>query len=186
MKPAGLPERRRVIAVIGAGVELNETQREFPRDVGRWLAESGFHLLTGGGAGVMEAVSEGFCSAPHEGCCIGIIPAGKPPEQYPNRWVEIPIFTHLKGANPRGADSRNHINIQTANAVVAFSGRGGTRAELELTLARKTPCPVVACLRANETIGGLDRDAVAARGVPVVSNAEEVKAFLREVFGLSG
>src|SRR5262245_18918694 len=108
MKAAGQPDRRRIIAVIGSGDDLTEAQRRGPHAVGRWIAEAGFHLLTGGGAGVMEAVSEGFCSVPRQGYSIGIIPAGKPPGQYPNRWLEIPIKTHLKGANPRGPDSRNH------------------------------------------------------------------------------
>jgi uncharacterized protein (TIGR00725 family) len=171
---------RRIIAVIGSGDEITEAQRSSPIEVGRWIAEAGFHLLTGGGAGVMEAVSEGFCSASREGFSIGIIPAGKPAGQYPNRWVEIPILTHLRGANPRGPDSRNHINILTASAVVAFPGRGGTRAELELTVARKPPCPVIACLRNNETIGGLNGHAVDILGATVVASPKEVIRFLKE------
>jgi uncharacterized protein (TIGR00725 family) len=180
MKTAGEPEIRRIIAVIGCGSQLSAAQKESPREVGRWIAQAGFHLLTGGGSGVMEAVCEGFCSVPREGCSIGIIPAGRPRNQYPNRWVEIPIMTHLKGANPRGADSRNHINILTAHAVVAFPGRGGTRAELELTLARAHPCHLIACLRHGETIGGLDGDAVRARGARVVSSPSEVVRYLAE------
>ena len=182
MKPAGKAARRPIIAVIGSGDELSDGQKASPIELGRWIAQAGFHLLTGGGIGVMEAVSEGFCSVPHEGCSIGIIPAGRPAHQYPNRWVEIPILTHLKGANPRGPDSRNHINIHTANAVVAFPGRGGTRAELELTVARKPPCPIIACLRPNETIGGLDVHTISDYGVPVVATPEEVIRFLQERF----
>jgi uncharacterized protein (TIGR00725 family) len=181
-KPAGQVDKRRIIAVIGSGAELTEEQRMAPREVGRWIGNAGFHLLTGGGAGVMEAVSEGFCSVPHQGCSIGIIPAGKPATQYPNRWIELPIRTHLKGANPRGHDSRNHININTASAVVAFPGRGGTRAELELTLARTPPCPLVVCLANRETIGGLNREAVAALGVNVVDSAAAVARFLENAF----
>jgi uncharacterized protein (TIGR00725 family) len=184
MKPAGEPDRRPIIAVIGSGDVLSDAQQRSPREVGQWIAQAGFHLLTGGGAGVMEAVSAGFCSVPHDGCSIGIIPAGKPPSQYPNRWIEVPIRTHLKGANPRGPDSRNHINILTASAVIAFPGRGGTRAELELTLARKPPCPLIACLRPNESIGGLDCNAVRARGVTVVPSPDEVVQFLKENFDL--
>src|SRR5262245_53959678 len=185
MKSAGEPEIRRIIAVIGSGDPLNEAQKQFPFEVGRWIAQAGFHLLTGGGSGVMEAVSEGFCSVPREGCSIVIVPAGRPRGQYPNRWVEIPILTHLKGANPRGPDSRNHINILTAHAVVAFPGRGGTRAELELTLARQFPCPLVACLRANETIGGLDCNDVRERGVIVVASPAEVVEYLKEKLAIN-
>lgn len=175
---AGKVERRRIVAVIGSGDEISEAQRRFPIAVGRWIAQAGHHLLTGGGPGVMEAACEGFCSVSREGVAIGIIPAAKPPDKYPNRWVELAIRTHLRGVDPRGPDSRNHINIRTADAVVAFTGRGGTRAELELTLARRPKCPLVACLRASETIGRLDRQTLEALGVTVEDTPEGVFRFL--------
>lgn len=170
--------RRKVVAVIGSGDKISNEQRQFPIAVGRWIAQMGYHLLTGGGPGVMEAACEGFCSVDRAGLAIGVVPAGRPPEKYPNRWVELPIFTHLRGVNPRGSDSRNHINIRTADAVVAFVGRGGTRAELELALTRRPPCPLVACLRAGETIGGLTRTALEAMGVPVQDAPQGVFQFL--------
>lgn len=43
--------------------------------LGQWLAGRGVHLLTGGGGGVMAAVSEAFYQSPdRRGLVIGIIP----------------------------------------------------------------------------------------------------------------
>lgn len=45
--------------------------------LGRTLARTGVHLLTGGGSGVMESVSRAFSAVPErEGLVIGILPAG--------------------------------------------------------------------------------------------------------------
>lgn len=131
-------ERLPIVAVIGSGGRLDEDAKLAPRRAGELVARSGHHLLTGGGGGVMEAASEGFCSVPkpeRTGLCIGVLPAGRPATQYPNPWVELPIVTHLAGEDPRGPGSRNHINVRTAHAVVAFPGGGGTHAELEIALA---------------------------------------------------
>lgn len=174
MGDAGMPDRRRIVAVIGSGDDLDVAAQGWPFEVGRWLAGAGVHLLTGGGAGVMEAASRGFCSVARDGLAIGVLPAGRPASRYPNRWVELPIATHLVGRDPMGADSRNHINVLSADAVVVFPGGAGTRAELELALARATPCPIVACLRDGETVGGLRRDEIAARGVAIAWTTDDV------------
>ena len=39
--------------------------KEMTEPLGRWLAESGYDLLTGGGAGVMAAVSRAFTAVPN-------------------------------------------------------------------------------------------------------------------------
>lgn len=44
-----------VVGVMGSGSEAHEPDAS---RIGRWLAEEGVHLLTGGGGGVMAAVSE--------------------------------------------------------------------------------------------------------------------------------
>lgn len=176
---AGKPDKRKIVAVIGSGSSLAADQKDGPFTMGIWIARHHYHLLTGGGAGVMEAVSEGFCSVDREGLAIGVIPSGKPPEQYPNRWVELPVFTHLKGEDPWGHDSRNHINVRSCHALVAFPGGAGTQAELELALRQpRLKGRMVACLRARELIGRLDAEAVCALGVAVVAEVNGVIAFL--------
>ncbi|HEV7732386.1 MAG TPA: molybdenum cofactor carrier protein [Candidatus Binatia bacterium] len=171
---------RPVVTVIGSGSPLSDAQAAWPFAVGRAIAEAGWHLLTGGGLGVMEATSRGFCSVPHDGLSIGVIPDGRASSAYPNRWIELPIMTHLRGDDPMGPDSRNHITVRSAHALVVFPGSGGTRAELEIALARGAPRTIVACVCDGETVGGLDRSELARRGLVV---AETTTAVARIVGG---
>ena len=172
--------QRKVVAVVGSSaVELPEDQQQLPYRVGKWIAEAQCHLLTGGGPGVMAAASKGFCSVSSRvGLSIGVIPDGKPAGLYPNSWIELPIYTHLEGENPKGADSRNHINVRSSHAVVAFPGGLGTRAELELAVERGASCPIIACLSAQEMIGGLGAEALRNLGVPVVEDLDAIIGFL--------
>jgi len=56
------------------------------------------------------------------------------PKGYPNEWVEVPVYTHLptSGNNGHEPNSRNHINILSADVVVALPGGPGTGSELQL------------------------------------------------------
>jgi uncharacterized protein (TIGR00725 family) len=114
--------------------------------LGRALALGGFHLLTGGGGGVMTSVSEAFCAVPQRaGRSIGIVPteaqgdAGtfRPLPGYPNPFVEVPIVSplprHLPDAPP-GTLSRNHINVLSSDVIVALPGNHGTRDEVGLAV----------------------------------------------------
>ena len=53
--------RRIVIGVMGSG---GEEHIDLAEPLGRYLAESGFDLLTGGGKGVMTSVSRSFAQTP--------------------------------------------------------------------------------------------------------------------------
>jgi uncharacterized protein (TIGR00725 family) len=179
MAPQPAAKRRPIVAVVGGGdpaVPAAAVARA--ESIGRLIAGAGAHLLTGGGDGIMAAACRGFVAVRHAGQSIGILPAGRPPERYPNSWVEIPIRTHLQGSDPHGADSRNPINVLSCDAMVALTGEAGTRAELELALRRVPPLPLVVLLVGRERIGGLDRAAVQALGAPVVRSAAAVAAFL--------
>ena len=172
--------RRKVIAVIGSSAgELPGSWKAFPYRVGAWIANAQCHLLTGGGPGVMAAASRGFCSvSPRSGVSIGVIPEGKPTGLYPNAWIELPIYTHLRGESPKAADSRNHINIRTSQAVVAFPGGIGTQAEVELAVTQGMRCPIVACLSEEEKIGALGPEALHKLGVPAVTDLDAIVEFL--------
>src|SRR5712692_4506936 len=62
----------RTVGVIGSGIDEHD---DLARPVGRLLATLGVNLLTGGGQGVMNAVSRAFTqSRRSRGICIGIIP----------------------------------------------------------------------------------------------------------------
>ena len=132
------------MAVLGSG-EAAWSSRAEP--LGRWLAGRGVHLLTGGGAGVMEAVGRAFTRTPgRAGLAVGVLPASasdptRPPPGYPNRWVELAVATHLPARGHRGAapDSRNHLNVLSAHVVVALPGGDGTASELALAVRYHRP-----------------------------------------------
>jgi uncharacterized protein (TIGR00725 family) len=135
--------RRSLVTVIGSG--LPHDHAELAEAVGRLVAEMGFHLLTGGGLGVMEDACRGFASVDSRaGLAIGIIPrtldGDGPKPGYPNPWVEIPIYTHLPGAGgPDAPDSRNPINVLSAWKILALPGGPGTLAESGLAVRHGKP-----------------------------------------------
>jgi predicted Rossmann-fold nucleotide-binding protein len=150
--------RRTIVAVIGSG----QTADPHSADVGRLIATLGYDLLTGGGRGVMEVVSRAFFeTSPRRGIVIGVVPAEvrglreleernaadidyELPPGYPNDWVELAIYTHLPDSGPDGTlhTSRNHVNVLSADAIVAMPGREGT--ESEIWLATQYGVPIVA------------------------------------------
>jgi predicted Rossmann-fold nucleotide-binding protein len=135
-----------IIGVFGQGTAIDAERARLAHAVGVMVARLGAHLLTGGGYGVMEAAAAGFVDiADRKGFSIGIIPckANGPFDQpnrtfdgliYPNSFVEIPVFTPLpsRPGDWRRLPTRNHINILTANAMVALPGNVGTRNELTM------------------------------------------------------
>jgi len=147
--------------------------------LGAHLAARGVHLLTGGGAGTMAAVAEAFCGVPgRRGVSIGVLPAMPHPEQgfapmegYPNPWVEVPIVTPL-GVFNGGDDAlitRNHVNILSADAVVALPGSIGTHNEIRL--ARRFGKKIV--------LFGPAKEFAAYNGaLPVAAALADVAAFL--------
>jgi uncharacterized protein (TIGR00725 family) len=159
-----------IIAVVGSGASEHADLAE---PLGRLIAELGCSLLTGGGMGVMTAVARAFCMTPaRTGTSIGVLPAGKQ-NAYPNPWIEIPIQTHLPGDNPEGSDSRNHINILSAAAVVVLPGGKGSRAEASLASRYERPVCVFCDDDARFVVPYPE-------GLHCVRSLEEVKVFLRE------
>ena len=138
-------DKTKIIGVMGSG---SDPHIDLSAPLGKWIAESGFHLLTGGGSGVMEAVSKAFVQSKNrKGLSIGIIPGGIKNDRYqnfsgyPNPWIEIPIFTHLPLSGEKGTSpmSRNHINILSANLIIVLPGSSGTVSEVELALKYAKP-----------------------------------------------
>ena len=158
---------------------------ERSRRVGAWIARAGYHLLTGGGPGVMAAVTEAFVGVPdRRGLAIGILPsggggdidgaAGRPPPGYPNPWVEIAIGTHLDRLGQRGGDerSRNHVNVLSSDVLIFLPGSAGTASEAKLALHYGRPS--IAYLDARADLPGLP-DAI-----PVEPEFARVEAFVRD------
>jgi uncharacterized protein (TIGR00725 family) len=159
---------------MGSGRERHE---RLAAPLGAWLAAQGYHLLTGGGAGAMTAVSEAFHAVtPREGLVLGVLPGGpedgRPPLEYPNPFVEVAIRTHLPHSGRRGLEpqSRNHINVLSSDVVIALPGGEGTRSEL--MLAMRYGIPVLAHLTERTQIPDLP-DAI-----PVETELSRVQAFV--------
>jgi uncharacterized protein (TIGR00725 family) len=168
-----------IVGVMGSGTLSHEPESS---ELGRWLAEEGVHLLTGGGGGVMEAVSRAFYETPDRaGVVIGILPAGEiagaPKPGYPNPWVEVPILTHLPSTGAQGgeATSRNHINVLSSDVVIVFGGGAGTLSEVELALAYDRP--VIAFVASRGQLPGLPPE------VRSTSALGEVQAFVQRALG---
>lgn len=174
--------RRPVVGVMGAGAAPHA---ERSRRVGAWIARAGYHLLTGGGAGVMAAVTEAFVGVTdRRGLAIGVLPAsggggidgpaGRPPPGYPNPWVEIVIRTHLDSLGERGGDarSRNHVNVLTSDVLIFLPGAAGTASEAKLAV--RYGKPAVAYLDARADVPDLPE------AIPVEPDFARVAAFVRE------
>jgi uncharacterized protein (TIGR00725 family) len=166
--------RRLIVGVMGSGVERHD---ELAAPLGRWIARGGYHLLTGGGGGVMAAVSEAFASVTDRpGLVIGVLKGfpgegGRVVAATPNPWVEVPIRTHLPLSGAQGTDarSRNHVNVLTADVVVALPGGEGTRSEVELAVRYAKP------IVAFPGLGGLPAD---WPPIPVAATFDDLKALL--------
>ena len=165
-----------IVGIMGSG-KIEWAERT--TDLGRWLAEEGFHLLTGGGRGVMASISRAFFEvADRKGSVIGVLPCQaddpycRPKEGYPNPWVEIPIVTHLPLSGNQGADplSRNHINILSSDVIIALPGGPGTLSEV--MLAQKYKRPLVAYLHDISELPGLPST------VPMANTLEGVQEFV--------
>ena len=129
----------KTVGVMGSG---RDPHWELSNLLGRLLGKLEVNLLTGGGAGVMEAVAKSFVeSKPRRGISIGVLPARRedPAERLPgdpNVFVQLPIVTHLSQRGRAGhlPGSRNHINILSSDAIVALPGSHGTESELGLAM----------------------------------------------------
>lgn len=184
--------RERIVGVMGSS---EESHTELAVAVGRMLATEGWHLLTGGGGGVMAAVSEAFASVPkRRGKVIGVMRAAGDArtvatvearrnyalKRAPNPWVEIPVYTHLPLSGEEGKDplSRNHINVLTADAVVVLPGGSGTLSELELAV--EYGWPVLLCL-GGETVGGHDAAALVRRFGTALTTADDLSGLRNQL-----
>lgn len=121
--------QRRIVAVLGPS-RASSDEVEVAAAVGECAARNGWAVLTGGGPGVMEAASRGAFE--EGGLTIGVLPVAQATADYPNPWVEIPIFTGAGSA-------RNAFNVLSAELCVAIGGGPGTLSEIALAMKAKIP-----------------------------------------------
>jgi predicted Rossmann-fold nucleotide-binding protein len=121
--------------------------------IGSTIANMRFHLLTGGGSGLMKAVGQAFLNKKQNlsldneqtGNLISILRARQLSplnKQSKREWQpnddnglgEIVIRAHLPYSGDDGRDtlSRNHINALTSDLIVVLPGGSGTFSELQL------------------------------------------------------
>lgn len=136
-----------IIGVMGSG---KAGWDELAAPLGRWIAQNGHDLLTGGGEGVMLSVARAFTQTPgRNGRSMGVLPTRPdalqgfvPLDGYPNPFVELPILTPLpkrEDSAAPGTINRNYVNILTSDVVVALPGSAGTLEEITLALRFKKP-----------------------------------------------
>ncbi len=148
--------RRPIVGVMGSGTSTQYSERA--EEIGKFIAEEGWHLLTGGGKGLMEVTAKAFVETTNrKGLSLGIIPSetlcgNEVRADYPNDYVEMPIMTHLTiGDTPTDITSRNHINVLTSNVIIFLPGCKGTAGEL--ALARQYRRPHIAFIPQGASIG---------------------------------
>ncbi len=113
-----------IIGVMGVGNLATSKDLELAYQLGKFIAQNGWVLLTGGRkAGVMDAASQGAKAG--DGLVIGILPSNNTVGM--SEAVDIPIVTDLGNA-------RNNINVLSSDVVIACGMGLGTASEVALAL----------------------------------------------------
>ena len=152
---------------------------------GLQVVRAELELVRGEGKKAERVPGAFFEAAPREGIVIGVIPASVEPldalerrdatsvdydvpDGYPNPWVELAIYTHLPDSGHQGTlrSSRNHLNVLSADAIVALPGEAGTESEMWLAVQYGVP---IAAYGAHRTV---------PPGIVHARTLSEMRAFL--------
>lgn len=106
------------VVVIG-DAKAEKEEYDFCEQLGKYLAEKGHIVITGGRTGIMEAVSKGAFE--NGGITVGIIPTSDSEDANP--WCRIVIPTDL-------GHGRNVLTALSADVVITVGGKAGTLTEL--------------------------------------------------------
>ena len=115
------------ISVFG-GRDITPDVYKDTLEIGRRLADNGYLVFCGGGAGVMEAIAKGV----HDegGIVVGVL-KGQDLEEG-NKYLTVPIATGIGIA-------RNAILAYNCDAAIAISGQYGTLSEIAYAFQLKKP-----------------------------------------------
>lgn len=163
--------RKKQIVVIGSSDESPNLPGALA--IGRFIAEQGHVLITGGRGGVMEAASRGAAEA--GGIVIGILPGENIDSA--NRYCSVVIPTGLGFA-------RNAVNVLAADAIIAIGGGYGTLSEI--AYANMYDRPLICCTFAGGWSAEFARSPEAGQtGGPVyvADTPEEACGHLASIFG---
>ena len=143
------------ISVFG-GRDITPDVYEDTLEIGRRLADEGYLVFCGGGAGVMEAIAKGV----HDegGIVVGVL-KGQDLEEG-NKYITVPIATGIGIA-------RNAILAYNCDAAIAISGQYGTLSEIAYAFQLKKPVigyktwdidPVIQANTPEEVVSKLDKE----------------------------
>ena len=115
------------ISVFG-GRDITPDVYKDTLEIGRRLADEGYLVFCGGGAGVMEAIAKGV----HDegGIVVGVLKGQNLEEG--NKYLTVPIATGIGIA-------RNAILAYNCDAAIAISGQYGTLSEIAYAFQMKKP-----------------------------------------------
>jgi predicted Rossmann-fold nucleotide-binding protein len=200
-----------IVGVMATGDDgTAKKHNSLAKTVGAVVARQGFHLLTGGGLGLMRVVGEEFLNTKaRTGRLISILRAdgtahlsgawdqhgkldrkkerSKPIKRIwkpnaDNKLAEILIRTHLPYSGDLGDHdlSRNHINILTSDAIIFLPGGSGTFSELQL--AWEYDKPILIFLGAYGSINGKAAQQIMAEftDITVADTEDELSEWLFE------
>lgn len=119
--------RKFQVTVIGR-YDATEHQYELGRQIGVILAELGLVAITGGRAGLMEAVAQGCSEA--GGISVGILPSERFEDSNPYNTIVIPTGIGY---------ARNSMNVLAADVVIAVGGAAGTLSEMAYAWSYRKP-----------------------------------------------
>ena len=143
------------ISVFG-GRDITPEVYEDTLEIGRRLAEEGYLVFCGGGAGVMEAIAKGV----HDegGIVVGVLKGQNLEEG--NKYLTVPIATGIGIA-------RNAILAYNCDAAIAISGQYGTLSEIAYAFQLKKPVigyktwdidPVIQANTPEEVVSKLNKE----------------------------
>lgn len=121
-----------IVAVYGKGRDCPKDVYDDAVTVGRYIAEGGHVLVTGGLGGVMEAAAKGAREC--GGFVVGILPYN----WKGNKYLSLAIRTGLS------VPTRNVVNGACADMAIGMWGGHGTLQELCLAMDRDIPVAAVA------------------------------------------
>lgn len=123
--------RRIQIAVIGDSREI-AVNNEIAYQIGGFIAERGWTLVTGGRNGVMHAASKG--ASEKDGLIVSVLPGPELSDGNPFTTVKIPTGIGY---------ARNSVNALSGDIVVAVGGGAGTLSEIAYAWTYRKP--IIAC-----------------------------------------
>ena len=143
------------ISVFG-GRDITPDVYKDTLEIGRRLADEGYLVFCGGGAGVMEAIAKGV----HDegGIVVGVLKGDDLEEG--NKYLSVSIATGIGIA-------RNAILAYNCDAAIAISGQYGTLSEIAYAFQLKKPVigyktwdidPVIQANTTEEVVSKLNKE----------------------------